>query len=72
MTFAAGSAGGRYTSNQINLANPQSAGFVANSPNYADRCIVRKESGGWTASERDANIKLIQPYQTVYMWRRTA
>lgn len=72
MTFAAGSAGGRYTSDQINLANPQSAGFVANSPNYADRCIVRKESGGWTASERDANIKLIQPYQTVFIWRRTA
>lgn len=72
MTFAAGSAGGRYTSDQINLANPQFAGFVANSPSYADRCIVRKESGGWTASERDANIKLIQPYQTVYMWRRTA
>lgn len=71
-TFGAGATGGRYTSDQINLANPQSAGFVANSPNYADRCIVRKESGGWTASERDANIKLIQPYQTVYMWRRTA
>lgn len=72
MTFATGSAGGRYTSDQINLANPQSAGYVANSPNYADRCIVRKESGGWTASERDANIKLIQPYQTVVVWRRTA
>ena len=72
MTFATGSAGGRYTSDQINLANPQSAGFIANSPNYADRCIVRKESGGWTASERDANIKLIQPYQTVVAWRRTA
>ena len=72
MTFAAGSAGGRYTSDQINLANPQSAGFVANSPNYADRCIVRKESGGWTASERDAMIRLVQPYQTIYAWRRTA
>lgn len=72
MTFAAGSAGGRYTSDQINLANPQSAGFVANSPNYADRIIVRKESGGWTASERDAMIRLVQPYQTIYAWRRTA
>ena len=72
MTFAAGSAGGRYTSDQINLVNPQSAGFVANSPNYADRCIIRKESGGWTASERDAMIRLVQPYQTIYAWRRTA
>ena len=72
MTFAAGSAGGRYTSDQINLVNPQSAGFVANSPNYADRIIVRKESGGWTASERDAMIRLVQPYQTIYAWRRTA
>ena len=72
MTFGAGATGGRYTSDQINLANPQSAGFVANSPNYADRCIVRKESGGWTASERDAMIRLVQPYQTIYAWRRTA
>lgn len=72
MTFAAGSAGGRYTSDQINLANPQSAGFVANSPNYADRCIVRKESGGWEKSERDAMISLVQPYQVIYVWRRTA
>lgn len=72
MTFAAGSAGGRYTSDQINLANPKSAGFMANSPNYADRCIIRKESGGWTASERDAMIRLVQPYQTIYAWRRTA
>lgn len=72
MTFGAGSTGGRYTSDQINLANPQYAGYVENSPSYADRCIVRKESGGWTASEKDAMIRLVQPYQTVYYWRRTA
>lgn len=72
MTFGAGSIGGRYTSDQINLANPDTAGFVSGSPNYADRIIVRKESGGWTASERDAMIRLVQPYQVIYAWRRTA
>ncbi len=72
MTFGAGGAGGRYTSDQINLANPQKAGYVANSPNYANRCIVRKDSGGWHASEKAANIRIVQPYQTIYAWRRTA
>lgn len=72
MTFGAGATGGRYTSDQINLINPGQGGMIANSPNYADRIIVRKESGGWTASERDAMIRLLQPWQTVYYWRRTA
>lgn len=72
MTFGAGATGGRYTSDQINLINPGQGGMIANSPNYADRIIVRKESGGWTASERDAMIRLVQPWQTVYYWRRTA
>ena len=72
MTFGAGATGGRYTSDQINLINPGQGGMIANSPNYADRIIVRKESGGWTASERDAMIRLVQPYQVIYAWRRTA
>lgn len=42
--------------------------MIANSPNYADRIIIRKESGGWTASERDAMISLVQPYQVIYAW----
>ena len=72
MTFAAGSAGGRYTSDQINLANPDTSGFVSGSPNYSDRIIVRKQTGGWEKSERDAMISLVQPYQVIYAWRRTA
>lgn len=72
MTFGAGATGGRYTSDQINLINPGQGGMIANSPNYADRIIIRKESGGWTASERDAMISLVQPYQVIYAWRRTA
>ncbi len=58
MTFAAGSAGGRYTSDQINLANPQSAGFVANSPNYADRVQVDAEVTGPLYPEKISGYKL--------------
>ena len=71
-TFGAGATGGRYTSDQINLANPDTSGFVSGSPNYRDRIIVRKQTGGWEKSERDAMISLVQPYQVIYAWRRTA
>lgn len=71
-TFGAGATGGRYTSDQINLANPDASGFVSGSPNYSDRIIVRKQTGGLERSERDAMISLVQPYQVIYAWRRTA
>lgn len=70
-TFGAGATGGRYTSDQINTTNKALSGFPSNGPNYADRCIVRKQAAGYN-QERDAMISLVQPYQVIYAWRRTA
>uniref|UniRef100_UPI0023F1D727 phage baseplate protein n=1 Tax=Faecalibaculum rodentium TaxID=1702221 RepID=UPI0023F1D727 len=70
-TFGAGATGGRYTSDQINTTNPALSGFPPNGANYADRCIVRKQAAGYN-QERDAMISLVQPYQVIYAWRRTA
>lgn len=70
-TFGAGATGGRYTSDQINTTNSALSGFPSNGPNYADRCIVRKQAAGYN-QERDAMIRLVQPYQVIYAWRRTA
>ena len=70
-TFGAGATGGRYTSDQINTTNPDLSGFPSNGPNYADRCIIRKQRAGHK-QERDAMISLVQPYQVIYAWRRTA
>lgn len=70
-TFGAGATGGRYTSDQINTTNSALSGFPPNGPNYADRCIVRKQAAGYN-QERDAMISLVQPYQVIYAWRRTA
>lgn len=71
MTFGAAATGGRYTSDQINTTNQALSGFPSNGPNYADRCIVRKQAAGYN-QERDAMISLVQPYQVIYAWRRTA
>ena len=70
-TFGAGATGGRYTSDQINTTNRALSGFPSNGPNYGDRCIVRKQAAGYN-QERDAMIRLVQPYQVIYAWRRTA
>ena len=71
-TFDAGATGGRYTSDQINTTNSALSGFPpTGGPNYADRCIVRKQAAGYN-QERDAMISLVQPYQVIYAWRRTA
>lgn len=70
-TFGAGATGGRYTSDQINTTNSALSGFPSNGPNYANRCIVRKQAAGYN-QERDAMISLVQPYQVIYAWRRTA
>lgn len=70
-TFGAGATGGRYTSDQINTTNKDLSGFPSHGPNYADRCIVRKQAAGSTV-EKDAMISLVQPYQVIYAWRRTA
>ena len=70
-TFGAGATGGRYTSDQINTTNSALSGFPPNGPNYADRCIVRKQAAGYNR-EQDAMISLVQPYQVIYAWRRTA
>lgn len=70
-TFGAGATGGRYTSDQINTTNQALSGFPSNGTNYADRCIVRKQAAGYN-QERDAMIRLVQPYQVIYAWRRTA
>lgn len=73
MSFtSAGSTGGTYYSDVLNSGN-KSYGFRSNEgpTYYADRTIVRSSDTrtGW--DERNAKVSLVQPYITIYMWRRT-
>ncbi len=70
MTFTANSSGGKYESRQLNCGD--SSLGLPNSTNYHDRTIVRDQAISSNHSEINAHISLVQPYITVYFWRRTA
>ena len=64
--------GGTKISTQINTGG-SSYGFTTSSPSgYNDRTLVGSSSYGSTHDEKSADISLLQPYITCYMWKRTA
>ena len=70
MSFTANSTGGKYESRQLNCAD--SSMGLPKSTNYSERTIVRDSPISLEHSEINAHISLMQPYITVYFWRRTA
>ena len=64
--------GGAKISTQINTGS-SSYGFTTSSQSgYNDRTLVGSSSYGSTHDEKSADISLLQPYITCYMWKRTA
>ena len=63
--------GGTKISTQINTGS-SSYGFTTSSQSgYNDRTLVGSSSYGSTHNEKSADISLLQPYITCYMWKRT-
>lgn len=72
MSFAASSTGGKYYSDVLNCADKQYGLRKSDGPTYyTERTIVRSSDVGGSA-ERSAQVSLLQPYITVYFWKRTA
>lgn len=64
--------GGTKISTQINTGG-SSYGFTTSSPSgYNDRTLVGSSSYGSTHDEKSADISLLQPYITCYMWKRVS
>lgn len=63
--------GGEKISTQIATGSSQ-YGFTPSSPSgYNDRTLVSVKSFGIPHDEQNANISLVQPYITCYIWKRT-
>jgi hypothetical protein len=73
MTFSTNNTGGNYTSPNLNCGG-SNYGFVRNTQAgfYEDRTIVRSQALSASHGEINAKVSLLQPYITVYFWRRTA
>lgn len=71
--FGPNETGGNHVSKDLNCGE-SIYGFVHHSQAsyYADRTIVRSKAINYSHGEINANVSLIQPYITVYVWRRTA
>lgn len=71
--FGPNETGGNHVSQDLNCGE-SAYGFVHHSQAsyYADRTIVRSKAINGSHGEINANVSLIQPYITVYVWRRTA
>lgn len=64
--------GGEKISTQIATGSSQ-YGYTSSSPSgYNDRTLVSVKSFGLPHDEQNANISLVQPYITCYIWKRTA
>lgn len=70
MSFSQATTGGKYRSDQLNCGG--SSMGLPTSSNYADRTIVRATAISSKHNEINAEISLVQPYEVVYFWRRTA
>ena len=71
--FGPNETGGNHVSQDLNCGE-SIYGFVRNTQAsyYIDRTIVRSKAINASHGEINANVSLIQPYITVYVWRRTA
>lgn len=73
MTFSANSTGGKYYSDVLNSSDKRYGLRLNEGPTYyTERTIVRSSDVGNGSGERNAKVSLVQPYITVYFWRRTA
>ena len=64
--------GGAKISTQINTGS-SSYGFTTSSQSgYNDRTLVGSSSYGLPHDEKSADISLLQPYITCYMWKRVS
>lgn len=64
--------GGTKISTQISTGS-SSYGFTTSSPSgYNDRTLVGSSSYGSSHDEKSADISLLQPYITCYMWKRVS
>lgn len=73
MSFTANNTGGKYYSDVLNSADKQYGLRDYNGPTYYnERTIIRSSDVGNGSGERNAKVSLLQPYITVFFWRRTA
>lgn len=73
MSFTANNTGGKYYSDVLNSADKQYGLRSYEGPTYYnERTIVRSSDVGNGSGERNAKVSLLQPYITVFFWRRTA
>lgn len=72
MSFTANNTGGKYYSDVLNSADKQYGLRSYEGPTYYnERTIVRSSDVGNGSGERNAKVSLLQPYITVFFWRRT-
>ena len=64
--------GGTKISTQINTGSSSYGYTLSSQAGYNDRTLVGSLSYGSTHDEKSADISLLQPYITCYMWKRTA
>lgn len=73
ISFTANNTGGKYYSDVLNSADKQYGLRSYEGPTYYnERTIVRSSDVGNGSGERNAKVSLLQPYITVFFWRRTA
>lgn len=73
MSFTTNNTGGKYYSDVLNSADKKYGLRSYEGPTYYnERTIVRSSDVGNGSGERNARVSLLQPYITVYFWRRTA
>lgn len=71
MSFTANNTGGKYYSDVFNISDKQYGLRKNDGPTYyAGRVIVHSSEADNNAEERSANVSLVQPYITVYFWKR--
>lgn len=64
--------GGTKISTQINTGSSSYGYTLSSQAGYNDRTLVGSSSYGSTHDEKSADISLLQPYITCYMWKRVS
>ena len=73
MSFTTNNTGGKYYSDVLNSADKKYGLRSYEGPTYYnERTIVRSSDVGNGSGERNARVSLLQPYITVYFWKRIA
>ena len=72
MSFAPDSQGGMYINNKINVARNYYGLVSGNSPFIGKVLVWDEENTDESPNAKLANISIVQPYKTIYRWRRIA